>query len=392
MSTTSSEQVTLDTSDVDRWVGVPLGGGELRDPVAPNDIRRWSQGMQNANPLHYDDDYAVQSRFGRLVAPQSFAVACDVGHGATPAIQGKIPGSHMLFGGDEWWFSGPRIEPGDRLHLERMLFDYRVTDTSFAGPTMFSRGDTTYINGRGEVVAKQRSTSIRYLVDEARKRAKFSAEESEPSWTDAQLADTAEKQFEYFAEIRSRGHAKRLWKSVDEGDKLPVRLIGPHSLQSFTTEWRAYNMNIWGAQRYRGVSSTDEAGWLTEMTRDPSKARVVPVLGDGLYNGPSRGHVQRRYAQLIGMPRGYGYGASMGAWILDYLGNWAGEWGVIRHSRAQYRSPALTGDLTSLTGVVTGKEVDAGTGDHLVEVQYTMMDQQESIMARGKAKIALPAE
>ena len=34
-----------------------------------------------------------------------------------------------------------------------------------------------------------------------------------------------------------------------------------------------------------------------------------------------------RYAQRIGMPRAYGYGASMGAWVLDYLTNWAGEWG-----------------------------------------------------------------
>lgn len=388
----SKSEVTLDTTDVDRWVGVPLGGGELRDSVAANDIRRWSQGMQNANPLHYDDDYAAQSRFGHLVAPQSFAVAVDVGHGATPAIQGVIPGSHMLFGGDEWWFFGGRIEPGDSIRLERMLFDYRVTDTSFAGPTMFSRGDTTYINQRGEVLAKQRSTSIRYLVEEARKRAKFESDEPEPQWTDAQLAEIDEQQFDYFSEIQKRGHAKRLWKTVEEGEKLPLRLIGPHSIQSFTTEWRAYNMNIWGAQRYRGISSTNEAGWLDEMSRDMTRSQVVPALGDGLYKGPSRGHVQQRYAQLIGMPRGYGYGASMGAWILDYLGNWAGEWGHVVHSNAQFRSPALTGDLTSLTGTVTGKEVDADTGEHLVEVLFTMMDQHEAVMAKGKAQIALPEE
>ena len=46
---------TLDTSDVDRWVGVPLGGGYLKDPVHVNDIRRWAQGMQNPNPIYYDD-------------------------------------------------------------------------------------------------------------------------------------------------------------------------------------------------------------------------------------------------------------------------------------------------------------------------------------------------
>ena len=67
----------------------------------------------------------------------------------------------MLFGGDEWWFMGPRIEPGDRIRLERALFDYKVTDTKFAGPTMFSRGDTTYAKENGEVVCKQRSTAIR---------------------------------------------------------------------------------------------------------------------------------------------------------------------------------------------------------------------------------------
>jgi len=389
--TEQMNDVVLDTSDVDRWVGIPLGGGELREPVSSTDIRRWSQGMQNANPLYYDEDYAEDSRFGRLVGPQSFAVACDVGHGATAAIQGEIPGSHMLFGGDEWWMFGPRITPGDQIGMERMLFDYRVTNTSFAGPTMFSRGDTTYINQHGEIVAKQRSTSIRYLVSEAQRLNKFGEDDLEPKWSDEDLEGIRNKQVEYYAEIQKRGHGKRLWKDVNERDTLLTRLIGPHSIQSFTTEWRAYNMNIWGAARQRGVSSTNEAGWLPEMSRD-KRSEVVPVFGDGLYFGASRGHVQDRYARLIGMPRGYGYGASMGAWILDYLSNWAGEWGSVVHSNAQYRSPALTGDLTSLDGTVTGKEIDPVTGDHLVEVQYTMADQHESVMAKGKATIALPAE
>ena len=48
----------------------------------------------------------------------------------------------------------------------------------------------------------------------------------------------------------------------------------------------------------------------------------------------------------------------MGAWILDYLSNWAGEWATIVHCNAQFRSPALTGDVTSLNGTVTAKEVD----------------------------------
>jgi hypothetical protein len=381
--------VTLDTSDVDRWVGVPLGGGYLKDPVHVNDIRRWVQGMQNPNRLYYDDRFAAEGRFGRIVAPQSFAVATDVGHGATPAIQGTIPGSHMIFGGDEWWFFGPRIEPGDNIKGERMLFDYRVTETRFAGPTMFSRGDTTYINQRGEMIAKQRSTSIRYLAEEARRRAQFS-ERDDPEWGDDALADIDEQKFAYYATFR--GHDRLLWKDVNEGDRLPTRPIGPHTLMSFTTEWRAFNMNIWGAADYWGVSTTDAAGWLPEMSRDPTKAAIDPTRADGLYQGPSRGHVQPRYARLIGMPRGYGYGATMGAWILDYLTNWSGEWGEIVHSNAQYRNPAFTGDATFLNGTVTGKDIDPGTGHHLAFVEYTMTNQRDAVMAKGTAEISLPNE
>jgi acyl dehydratase len=381
--------VTLDTSDVDRWVGVPLGGGYLKDPVHVNDIRRWAQGMQNPNPVYYDDRFAAEGRFGRIVAPQSFAVATDVGHGATPAIQGTIPGSHMIFGGDEWWFFGPRIEPGDRIKGERMLFDYRVTETKFAGPTMFSRGDTTYINQRGEMVAKQRSTSIRYLAEEARKRAQFN-EKDDPQWSDDTLADIEEQKFAYYSTFR--GHDKVLWKDVNEGDRLPTRPIGPHTLMSFTTEWRAFNMNIWGAADYWGVSTTDAAGWLPEMSRDPRQAAIDPTKADGLYQGPSRGHVQPRYARLIGMPRGYGYGATMGAWILDYLTNWSGEWGEIVHSNAQYRNPAFTGDATFLNGTITGKDIDPSTGHHLAFVEYTMTNQRDAVMAKGTAEISLPNE
>ena len=42
---------------------------------------------------------------------------------------------------------------------------------------MFQRGDTTYINQRGEVVAKQRSTAIRYKVENSAKLAAFAGQD-----------------------------------------------------------------------------------------------------------------------------------------------------------------------------------------------------------------------
>ena len=97
-----ADKSLFDTSDLDRWIGVPIGGGEIIEDIHVNDIRRWVQAMQNPNPLHYDKDWAAGSRFGRILAPQSFTVNCTWGHGAEPSIQGVVPGTHMLFGGDEW--------------------------------------------------------------------------------------------------------------------------------------------------------------------------------------------------------------------------------------------------------------------------------------------------
>jgi hypothetical protein len=185
----------LDTTETDKWVGKPLGGGQLKEPISVSDIRRWVQGMQNPNPLYYDERYAAESALGEIVAPQSFTVNCTVGHGAVPAIQGYIQGTHMLFGGDEWWFYDPRIRPGDRIRCDRMLFDYRVTHTKFAGPTMFSRGDTTYINQRGEVIGKQRSTSIRYRAENARAMDSLAGQRQAPQWTIEQFERFEEQKF-----------------------------------------------------------------------------------------------------------------------------------------------------------------------------------------------------
>jgi hypothetical protein len=61
----------LDASDLDQYMGKPIQPARMKEAIHNNDIRRWAQGMHYANRLHYDADYAAESRFTRLVAPQS---------------------------------------------------------------------------------------------------------------------------------------------------------------------------------------------------------------------------------------------------------------------------------------------------------------------------------
>jgi acyl dehydratase len=374
----------LDTSDVDRWVGMPLGGPQPREPFSTNDIRRFVQGMDNPNRAHFDVDYAAAGPFGRIVAPQSY-FGGGSGTGALAAIQGKIPGSHMLFGGDEQWFYGPRIYPGDKLTLDYMFFDYRVTNTAFAGPTMFERGDTTYVNQNGEFIAKQRSTAIRYLPANAAKLNSFGGQEKDPEWTDEELEDVYQRRLVW---IRSfPGHNKRLWSDVEVGEPMTERVLGPHTIQSFASEALTSPGSL-GSNVISPPfpSSTGDAGWLPEMNQNVEHAED-PTIGN---LGPSRGHLAPRYARVIGMPRGYGYGASMCVWCVDYLANWAGDHGFVLHHNTQYRNPALTGNVTHMTGEVKEKWVDEQFSRHVVQLTYEMKTHEGTLMARGTAEVVLP--
>lgn len=89
------------------------------------------------------------------------------------------------------------------------------------------------------------------------------------------------------------------------------------------------------------------------------------------------------------MPRGYGYGASMGANMLDYLAGWAGQWGMVTHCNAQYRGPVFAGDVTIQEGEVIEKTQD-DEGRHVVKVKAAMTNQDGTILATANASIELP--
>ncbi|CAN7659087.1 MaoC family dehydratase N-terminal domain-containing protein [Phenylobacterium sp. LjRoot225] len=379
----------LDTSDIERHLGKPMDSSPLREPITNNDIRRWVHAMHYPNLLHFDPPYAEASRWGRMLAPQSFPIATDDGHGVAPACVGKIPESHLLFGGDEWWYYGPRVFGGDVISNERIPYDYVVKETSFAGPTCFQRGDNFYRNQAGELLAKQRSTSIRYSAEAGGESVK--AEEAEdPVWADDELEALEDRKFQWIQMLHDLGHKQRWWDDVKVGDQLPERVFGPHSVASFTTEWRAYLMNVWGALEMR-KNDLAALGFTKEMgghENDPDMLRINPELTDGAYYGPSRGHLFPRWARRIGMPRAYGYGASMGSWVTDYLAGWAGEHGMIVHSTANYRGPALAGDITVQTAEVVEKSVDQD-GRHLVHVKHKMANQKGTTLCTGAAEIEL---
>ena len=108
-----------------------------------------------------------------------------------------------------------------------MPYDYKVTDTSFAGPTCFQRGDTLYINQKGERVALQRSTAIRYQVREAKEKKLFS--EPQGAGVDRRAAGRARGAEARRSSTRSRRSATTSGSStrVKVGDQLAEQRARP---------------------------------------------------------------------------------------------------------------------------------------------------------------------
>ena len=180
------------------------------------------------------------------------------------------------------------------------------------------------------------------------------------------------------------------------GDTLPRRVIGPHTIASFTTEYRAFLFNIWGTFHWLtpdGVDKPwvyDDPGWTEGFAFDEVGAMIDPRLRDGLYVGPSRGHIDAERASEVGMARAYGYGATMGAWCTDYLAYWAGHDGMVRHTKQNFRLPSFEGDITFVDAEIIGKQENSEWGVPLVQVKLLLTNQDGGVLVDCKAEVELP--
>lgn len=128
--------LAFDTSDVDKWIGKQIVFAEMYAPCNATDIRRWVQAMDYANPLHWDEEFARNSQFGGLIAPQSFTVAMDYGHGCHPGCVGNIPGSHLIFAGDVTYVDGEVIEKIDKSPYGLPVVKVQTRMTTQTGETI----------------------------------------------------------------------------------------------------------------------------------------------------------------------------------------------------------------------------------------------------------------
>ncbi len=87
--------------------------------VEPGDIELFTELTGDRNPLHYDEEAAARSRFGRLI------VQGGVTSGLLNAVVAEdLPGPGSVFLHVDWNFPAP-VHPGDELTAEVEVLELR---------------------------------------------------------------------------------------------------------------------------------------------------------------------------------------------------------------------------------------------------------------------------
>ena len=146
--------------EMKEWVGREIQLGTA--VVEAGAIRRFADAIKDPNPIYRDDEYAGKTSYESIIAPPTFIHSLrNVGYVMIPPESMPWEKSTGLNGGNEFEFFKP-FRPGDVITGTAKMVDIRSRQSRNLGPMLFFIVEMTYTNQKREVVAKQRSTTIRY--------------------------------------------------------------------------------------------------------------------------------------------------------------------------------------------------------------------------------------
>ena len=167
---------------LDKTIGKPLGAAG--PSLAPDEvnlpmIRHWVDAFDDRNPVYLDEERAANSRFGGLVAPPAMLQAWTM---SRPQIEGiaERGGSAGEIGSDnpisilaDAGYTGTLatnseleferyLRSGDQLQSATALESISDRKSTALGLGYFVTWLTTYTDGQGEVVGRQRFRILKF--------------------------------------------------------------------------------------------------------------------------------------------------------------------------------------------------------------------------------------
>jgi 3-hydroxybutyryl-CoA dehydratase len=125
----------------------PGDTASLSRTIGDDDIRAFANATGDHNPLHLDEEFARQTRFGRRIAHGMLGASL-----ISAVIAGELPGQGSIYLGQTLQFVAP-VFPGDTVTA-------RVTVTSIRDDKPIIKLETVCTNQRDEVVIRGEATVL----------------------------------------------------------------------------------------------------------------------------------------------------------------------------------------------------------------------------------------
>lgn len=368
----SDEQIDQARALIGVWLRRDVHTPAIYEPLSVHDIRRWAHySVGDDNPLFSEADYAKRTALGVVIAPPTFLYTIDSG-----IVAPGLAGIQWIFAGSRFEHFRP-VKAGDTITARARLIDVQIKEGRNVARYVNQVGEVLYTNQLGELVTRYEGDIYRIPRRRSGGGFKFAVEKGSDApppyrYTQAEIESIADA---YRNEIR-RGADTRYWEDVAIGDTLPEVLKGPLTLVDIVGFYSGR----------RTVYNVMKLAFL-ERDRHPHNVYYSPTRNIPMH--PAAGHFDAEIAHEIGMPGAYDQGWQRIGWAGHLLTNWCGDNGFVRRLEGRVTRPNLVGDLTRLTGEVTGKRKE--DGEALIEIRWWGTNQRDERNCDGRAVVRLPA-
>ncbi|NNG01165.1 MAG: acyl dehydratase [Desulfobacteraceae bacterium] len=332
-------------------------------------ILHFVDGVGDANPLFRDEEYARNSKYGKLIAPPSWPYSVF----PTWVPQG-LAGVHAFHSGNDWTFYKPIYE-GDKITPELTFTHFEEKESKFANKTIIVHYDDNYYNQHGEVVANAKAWSVRAERHSARSKGKYSEIELPHPWTEKELEEIENEVLD--EEIR--GKEVRYWEDVNEGDELKPLVKGPLGITDMIS-WCIGSSPV--PLKSLGVALRQYRKHPKWAFRDPNTGALEPTFAV---------HYHVDAAKSTGVPYMYDVGAQRQQWLIQHMTNWMGDDGWLKTNYAEYRRFVYLSDVVWLKGKITKKYID-DAGESCVDIDTWAENQRGENVMPGHSTVILPSK
>jgi acyl dehydratase len=360
-------------------------GVQYNQPRAPHNFevtwdgsRHFANGYGDDNPLWCDPEYGKKTRWGGLIAAPTFHYTMGEPDAPAPTAEQKTllkgdplagVGSYQAVMEFEWWRP---LRVADRLGRRCALVGVIPrTKSEFSGRSVGEVQAFIYRNSHGELVNIRRGTWIRAERHASKERKK---EYQLPTpYTPEQLAEIDGA---YEAET-IRGGKPRYWEDVTPGEDLPTIVRGP---------LRTSDLVIWHIGW--GMQLTPPGGFRISYN---VRKKVPGMFTPNALNVPDtvqRLHWEREWANELGVPVPYDYGALRETFLTNLITNWMGDEGWLWKLNCEHRKFVYTGDTYWMKGRVKDKQMSPNGGE--VRLEVWVENQWGTVVSPGEATVLLP--